>query len=260
MAVQISKFDDVSVITLLPGRKLVIACDSLGAIGPKELDQVKVSGYTVGRFACRVPLMEVIAVGARPLLVVNTLCVEPTPTGEEILSGIRDEIEAAGLDPRISITGSMEKNVPVSQTGLGVTVIGLANGDASGKGEGLRWGLGAPGDTVVVVGMPKVGSEVRLGDNEIADIPTLLRVADYPSAGDILPVGSSGILSEARKMARRSGLLFVPNPGSEIDLEKSAGPSTCLLVSLPSGKWADFCEHLAPTGRPCFEVGRLVAK
>lgn len=268
------QLDDVTLLTPPPGWRVVVATDSVGAIGPKELDQVKVDGYVVGRFACRVPLMEIMAIGGVPVLVVNTLCVEPEPAGERITAGVSDEVREAGLDPAVVLTGSSEKNVATSQTGLGVTVIGLIppatkDGFAAGYHQpgrapgtcesqrGLRWGRSRKGDLVVCIGRPKVGSEVRLGDEEIADIPTLRRLLSFPELGDAIPVGSAGISSEARKLARRSGNGFIESSQPDLDYSKSGGPATCLLATVEPKHWPALSEFMAITGRPCRVVGRI---
>lgn len=251
VAPAVARYGDVSVLELPSGPRLAVACDSLGAIGPKEHDRVRVPGYVVGRFACRVPLMELLALGAGPFLVVCALCVEPEPAGAEIIRGARDELVAAGLDPAAALTGSTEKNVPTSQTGVGVTALGIV-GD-------LRWGRGRPGDLVVAVGRPKVGAAVRLDDPELADIPALKAALACPACGDAVPVGSRGIGAEARDLARRSGCGFVAaaEPGVAIDLEASAGPATCFLVTVSTAGRADLMRRLAALGRPTVAIGCL---
>ena len=245
--------DDVALVTL--GRDLLaVACDSCAGAGDKPGDAVPATPYVVGRFTCRVPLLEVLAVGAQPILVVATMGVEPEPAGARMLAGIRDEARLAGVtDDGILI--STEKNIPVSQTALGVTVLARADPGS------LRYGRGQPGQMVVAVGNPKVGREVRLDDTEIADIPTLRLALDFPLVGDAIPVGSRGIATEATRLARRAGLDFRPRPEpGTVDLVKSAGPASCFLVSLPAEAWREFARHMAPSGRPCYPVGTLVAR
>ncbi|NLN15929.1 MAG: alpha-ribazole-5-phosphate synthase, partial [Firmicutes bacterium] len=84
MVPKVRQLRDVTVIDMADGSLLVVACDSLGAIGSKENDLVKVPGYVVGRMTSRVALLEVMSTGARPLVLINALAVEMTPTGEEI--------------------------------------------------------------------------------------------------------------------------------------------------------------------------------
>lgn len=206
---------------------MVIGCDSAGGIGPKLLDRVKVDGYTVGRFTARVALMETLSVGAEPFCLVNTLTVEPKPTGIQIVKGIRHEARHARLDPRIVITGSSEKNVSVSQTGVGVTVLGLATY------RSLKVGRCRPGDAIVAVGLPHVGGEVMLGEKrgrivETRDVRNLLNLR---FVHEIIPVGSQGISHEAQTMAKDSNLRFTLRAGLKLDVRKSAGPATVALCA-----------------------------
>lgn len=214
---------DLTVLDLPGGDRLVIACDAAGGIGPKEQDRVRVPGYVLGRFTARVALMEVVAGGGQPVVLVNTCSVEPEPTGREIMRGVLDEAALAGLD-RDAVTGSFEKNVTTVQTGIGVTAVALANGPLRNA---------APGDLVVAVGRPKVGNEVSLDDPDIVDLTAVIRLSRDAAIHDLLPVGSRGIAAEVLDLASAAGLvpeLLPPEPGW--DLEKSAGPSTCCLVAV----------------------------
>ena len=163
VSLPVEKVRDLTLLRLPGDLVLVIACDSAGGIGPKERDVVKVPGYVLGRFTARVALMEVLASGALPAVVVSTLSVEPEPVGREIMAGVEEEARESGLDPRRAVTGSSEKNTPTCQTGLGITAIGMAREDE------LRFGRSVRGDAVMCVGVPKVGDQVRLGDPDIAD-------------------------------------------------------------------------------------------
>jgi hypothetical protein len=232
------KYRDLSLIDLDGERTLVIACDSTGAIGPKPLDVVQVPGYVLGRFTARVALMEVVAAGAWPICVVNTLCVEPQPSGEEICLGVADEIRELGLDPEKLLTGSMEKNMPTSQSGLGVTVIGLA------KQKALKIGAVHKGDSVALIGLPKVGGEVSLVDQEIADLNTVWALTNAPNIKEIVPVGSRGVLAEAQDLAHIYGLELKVQE-SAIDLDKSAGPATCLLAVGNQDSIKNICSTLS---------------
>lgn len=244
-------WDDVVTIQG-PEGVLVVACDSCAGAGDKPQDRVRVAPYVVGRFAGRVPLLETLAVGAEPFLIVVTLGVEPEPTGAALLAGVREEALLAGV-PRTNLLLSTEKNIPTCQTSLGVTVLARAP-----TGQPLRFGRARAGFLVAAVGLPKVGKEVGLRDPEIVDIPTLRRALAFPYLADVVPVGSGGIRREAEKMGRRAGLRFIPCPG-EVDLEKSAGPATCFLAAVPPDGWEEFRRHLSPTGRPCHRVGQLLA-
>jgi len=242
---------DVVLLPLGTGELLAVACDSAGGIGDKEQDGVRVGGYVLGRFTARVALAEVLAVGARPLLIVNTLSVEWDPAGREIWRGIRDEAAVLGLDPERAITGSSEENVVTCQTGIGVTVIGRTTSSA------LRLPCARPGDVLVSVGRPKVGAAVSLGDPDIADLSTLLTLLAQPWVKDIIPVGSRGIAHEAGLMAEPAGGCFLPEADCPIDLTMSAGPATCLVAAVPPGRLADLRRLVRP---PIYPIGRLAAR
>jgi hypothetical protein len=171
--------------------------------------------------------MEALSVGASPICIVNTLAVEPEPTGARIIEGIRAEVRRARLDRRIVITGSTEKNVPVSQTGVGVTVVGIVTP------RSLKVGQSKPGDVVVAVGLPHVRDKVILGEKErrIADTKDVLSLLDLNFIHDIIPVGSQGILHEAKTIAEDSDLRFTLRLRGEVDVRKSAGPGTVLLCT-----------------------------
>lgn len=219
------QFRDLTLAEWSAGDILVIACDSLGAIGEKELDQVRASYRALGSYTARVPLMEVLAAGAEPLVVVNTLCMEMDPGGISVIAGINDELELAGLAGQVAVTGSTEENMLTRQSGVGVTVIGKA-----AKSE-LRLGRSQAGDLVVCLGVPLVGEEVLQSAKQAnpALVKDLLRL---PWIRELLPVGSKGILYEAGELARWSGHNLVLCRDCSVDLSKSAGPATCLLAAM----------------------------
>ncbi len=218
---------DVQLIRLDRRKVLVVSCDSSGAIGSKPLDQVKCPPEIVGKFAARVALMEVFATGARPICVAAPLAVEPTPTGKRILKGIRSEMKYAGLDSHTPIIESTEKNFKTKQTGVGVTVLGLSNPSS------LKIGRCMAGDGVFALGAPCVGAKVLSGERrhiiaDPRDVSTLLR---YGFVHEVIPVGSTGIMHEAKVMAKDSGLRFRPDNYEQNTLTESAGPATVILYA-----------------------------
>ncbi|MBS3976093.1 MAG: selenophosphate synthase [Syntrophomonadaceae bacterium] len=222
----IRRIRDLVLIELGLGNCLVIACDSSGAIGPKKGDVIQVPGYLVGRLITRVALMEVMAAGARPVSIVDTLSVEMHPTGAAILRGVFDEAMAAGLNPEQVVTGSTEENIPTHQTAMGLTVIGLA-----GPGE-LRLGNALAGDLLICVGLPKVGHEVTLDDPMTMDLKILKTLLAVPGVNELLPIGSKGIAYEAGQLAETAGLTINWHKTETLDLTKSAGPATCLIAAV----------------------------
>lgn len=241
---------DVLIFETEHGEVMVIGCDSAGGIGPKTLDKIKVDGYTLGKFTARVALMEVLSTGAKPVCIVNTLSVEPEPTGNDIIRGVKDEAKEAGLDPKLAVTGSSEKNITVEQTGMGVTVIGMI------RKEFLKIGLSKPKDVVAAIGVPCVGNEVVPAEKErkIADTSDNLKLLGINFIHGIIPVGSEGIVHEIKTIAKESTLKFKLPDQLKVDVEKSAGPATVILASLPNSK---FTELKKVIGKPISIVGYL---
>ena len=241
---------DVLIFEFENGKVMVIGCDSAGGIGPKPLDKVRVDGYTLGKFTARVAIMEVLSTGAKPICLVDTLSVEPEPTGIEIIKGVRDEAKEAGLDPKLAVTGSSEKNISVEQTGIGVTVIGMT------RKEFLRIGVSQPKDVVVAVGTPCVGDEVVLAEKErkTADTNDIIKLLDIDFIHEIVPVGSEGIAHEIGTMAKESNLRFKLSDQLKVDVKKSAGPATVILASLPNSKLTELKRAIS---KPINIVGHL---
>lgn len=229
---QIKTNRDVLLFELLNNQLLVVACDSSGGIGPKPLDKIKVNGIILGKFTARSALMEVLSVGATPICIVDALGVEPAPLGAEILAGIREEANLAGLNPDLAVTGSTEKNIIVEQTGIGVTAIGTCHKDQ------LNIGTSQPDDLVVAIGMPCVGDQVLIAESEgkIAETTDLLELLKLEFIHEVIPVGSTGILHELQTLSQSAELHYKLTEQTIVDVHKSAGPSTVLLAALPKDK------------------------
>ena len=247
---RLERIRDLLIYNMPDGAALVVSCDSAGAIGPKGRDVIATSGYVLGRYITRVALMELIACGAQPILVVDALCVERDPTGDEIIKGVRDEAALAGLDPEMAVTGSTEENIATSQTGIGIAAIGIAE-----RSE-LRLGRASVGDALVCIGVAKVGNEVTLDDPEIVDLGAVRALANIEWVHEIVPVGSRGIRAEAEDLAETNGLRFRVKPGAHLDLDKSAGPATCVVAACDDAHWQELS---AMIGKPVFMVGEVEA-
>jgi selenophosphate synthetase-related protein len=226
---------DVSILKVPTGHAIVVGSTSSGGVGPKSMDQVKVEGRILGKFLARVALMDVAATGAFPLLLSATLGVEKEPTGREILEGMRSESRVLGLEPNQVLMENTEDNFETVQTGAGVTVIGFANEDE------LRLGKTSPGDWIVAIGKPKVGDEVLPAEakGEIADLKNVTLLSQKSFVHDIVPVGTFGIAYEARMMAYAVGRQLKLNEAKGLDMNKSAGPATVVLITMNPDKFEE---------------------
>ncbi|MGC3954392.1 MAG: AIR synthase related protein [Propionicimonas sp.] len=228
---------------------LVVACDSIGGIGPGPADTVAAEAVTVGHFALRVPLLEVLCAGARPVAVVDALCLAYEPTGRVMIDEIRRLAAEAGVPPG-AVTGSTEENVPTRATGIGVTVLGRL---ASGTGVG---GGSQPGDVVVCAGLPLSAPRDQIVIGHPGQVP-VAAVRAVLAAGlthDALPVGSKGVAWEAGELAASAGLGLEWLP-SGISRTDSGGPASCVLFSCPPSVVERLAGLVAPA--PLTVVARL---
>ena len=228
---------DVEVAFINSEQYLVAACDSCGAIGMKELDELKIPWSITGRFTARVVLLEVLSTGAVPKMMTVAISNEPYPTGDEILKGVKEELASAELTLPLAI--STEKNMTTQQTGLGISAIGVAE-----KNQ-LRIGSSLPGDVIYCLGLPKVGPEVsNPEDSEIVQIKHIRVLLANGAIHDIIPVGSKGIRKEAQQLANTINSRLIVEPTCILDLDKSAGPSTCLIFSSLSPLSVEFTSSI----------------
>jgi len=244
---------DVLLLPIAPSRLLVASCDAAGGIGSKPRDRVRAAARLVGKMTARVALMELLATGADPLAIVGTFAVEPKPTANLMIEGVKDELRNARLTG-LRMLCSSEKNVRVEQTGLGITALGIVSD------SGLRIGRSRDGDEIVAVGEPFVGREVIRAEKNQKTASTLdvVKLRKNPSVRELIPVGSRGILCEARVIAEDSKLVFEPYGSSQLDLVKSAGPATVLLCSVSGGNSIKLKKALGR--KPNRTIGKLRAK
>jgi len=205
---------------------LVIAADSVGGIGPKPADTVHADSRTVAHFALRVPLLEVICAGARPLAVIDNLCVELDPTGAPMIEEIRRLAAEAGVEP-LAVTGSTEENVETRATGIGVTVIGRA---AAGD---LLSGRSRSGDVVLCAGLPLSAphDELWIGHPGQVKAASVAAVVASGLVHDALPVGSRGVAWEVAELAESAGLVAQWLEPAGVSPIASGGPASCVLFS-----------------------------
>ena len=238
---------DVEVIDTGSGISLVIACDSCGSVGSKELDLIKAPPAIVGRLTARTVLMELVSVGALPAAMTVSICAEPNPTGDEILIGIKRELQVSGLSG-VKLVVSSEKNFETRQTGLGIGATGIC------KAGDLKIAQSGAADKVFCLGVPRLGDEIiTSGCMDIINSGTLSQLRPHPLIHDILPVGSRGIRAEAELLANMSNTIFEAVESCKLDLEKSAGPSTCVLFS--SSQSIEEFNHLE-----IYQIGQLNLK
>jgi hypothetical protein len=207
---------DAAVVELMNGY-LVNTCDSAGGIGELETDVLKVDIQTVALATLKVALLENMTLGTN-ILSVNATFMNSPKYVQPAIDALNDFLKKW----KIPIVLSTEKNFSTVQTGVGIGVVGFS--------KGLRVGGAKPGYGVYVIGIPEVGKEVIKDEKEAASFEDILELMESKSVGEIIPVGSSGIMKEAKLLAQNSNLNFVSKPDMDEEwMHKSAGPVTCAV-------------------------------
>lgn len=220
-------FRDLTILRLNDTQTLVISCDSCGGIGEKVSDVIQVSPEITGYYTALVTLAEILAVGARPIFLINTLAAEMNPTGITLNEGIKKALKEINLSEETLITGSTEENMPMIQTAMGLTAVGIV--------EGHPWDpeICYEGWDLYVVGNPKVGPAVAEDNGKtILTLPDYMSLSQFPGKKELLPVGSKGIRYEAELMAQMSGLQIGWEKNFSLDITASAGPATCAVIAM----------------------------
>lgn len=216
---------DCLVLEIHPGELLVITCDSIGAIGNKEKDVVKVTPEHTGHETAKVALGEMIALGAAPVAISDGLSVEMEPTGRRIMAGIQEAIDELP-EYDIAMTGSCEDNMPTLQTGAGITVVGMVSR------KDLFYQITRPGNVALLMGRPLFGKDFSAHLDAALRLPDYRMIRKIPYVKEMVPVGSHGALFEAEKIAADNGLVFKEYDNLPFDIRQSGGPASCCVITV----------------------------
>jgi len=197
------------------GNGFVVTTDNSGGIGEKEADIVSAPNDVVSYFAARVAMLEQWAVHAE----VESVIIQNfsgDAAWQAYVNGVENILEEVGLTS-IQISGSSETNMELMQSAMAVTMIGSITKEAISE---VTW---------FIYGQPFVGSEVLDHFEAIADLKKVKEALSSGLVKKIWPVGSKGIQAEARALFADVSLCVQ----SELDVEKSAGPSTVVFIGVP---------------------------
>ncbi|WP_125153186.1 AIR synthase related protein [Clostridium rectalis] len=223
----IKKVRDLTLISIDKEKVMVVACDGAGGIGKKEGDTFKTDPFYAAKFTARVALMEVICCKAKIVTLTNVVCNEMEPTGSRVIEGITKELEALGLNINV-LNGSTEENFKTLSTGIGVTVIGLANTNE------IKVNKAKDNDIIISLGLPKLGTEMSSldYDSEIVNYNQINKLLEMEDVHEIVPVGSKGILYESEKLAENNSLNLILKNNLSIDIRRTAGPASVIIASI----------------------------
>ncbi|WP_390284081.1 hypothetical protein [Ureibacillus sp. GCM10028918] len=205
--------------------KTVVTMDNSGCIGEKELDEVHVSNELTAYYTMRVALLEQWCAGAEPINIFLS-----NFTGDKAWADYEKGIQAAFDEVGSAmpvINGSTESNFKSLQSGISLMIIGKVLYEISK--ENLLW---------FVVGKPLVGQEVINESEHVAKLKEIHNLIQLKIAKKIWPVGSKGILSELERI--------FPDRKFEcsLDLHKSSGPATSVIVGISHDKLEEFKNQL----------------
>ncbi|WP_156289609.1 ATP-binding protein [Oceanobacillus salinisoli] len=214
---------DALYISIGQEEQLVITSDNSGSVGMREQDTVKVPYKTVSFYSFRVAIMECMASGAKPIsVVIQNFC--GNEAWDEIASGVRKGLSELDME-NVPITGSTESNFSLSQSAMGLIVIGKRSILSSMEQNDLQH------QNVALIGLPLVGDEVVSQADMIAPLSIFKEICGVRGV-TVWPVGSKGVLHELERMFPGFDKNRVTS-SSKVDLIKSGGPSTSFLVAYP---------------------------
>lgn len=203
---------DIIVSPLNKTQKLIISTDCSGSCGELQLDTIKVSYELMAYYTARVPFMEVMSVKATPVAYTVSNFIK---TGYDAIHlGINKVLNELNLSHLPNIT-STETNFKMVQSAMGISVIGTMEGKINDNASNLSFAC---------IGSPLVGDEVIGNSNKMIKLSTFTELVNDKKAIKLLPTGSKGIGYKLKKVFNIDAL------SSDVDLNKSAGPSTCILL------------------------------
>lgn len=192
----------------------VVTTDNSGGIGEKQADLVFAHNEVVSYFAARVALLEQWAASSQvESVIIHNF--SGKAAWQDYVQGINRLLKEVDLESVI-VTGSSETNMELLQSAMSVTMIGV---EREAVNSDVTW---------FIYGQPFVGSDVLENSNAIADLKKVKIALDNGWVSNIWPVGSKGIQEEVR-ILYANDKVFVQ---SDVDVEKSAGPSTVVLIGV----------------------------
>ncbi|XMB85774.1 ATP-binding protein [Mycoplasmatota bacterium WC44] len=217
---------DAMIIPISDKEELVITTDCSGGVGQSEDDIVKVPYEVVAYFTTRVALMELLSVGAKPIC--YTLSNLTTDGYQNIHHGVLKALNEVDISNLENISSS-ETNFELKQSGLGISFIGKRSKTHVDKIDNLLY---------AVIGYPLVGDEVVDNPEKIVSLEMFKRLVGDKRIVDILPVGSKGIKFEMKEVFNKTVIK------SELDMIKSSGPSTCIIISFEDRFYSELQSEL----------------
>lgn len=189
---------------------IIITTDNAGSIGEKELDNVKAPYDILSYLTTRNAVMENLSHNTLiKAIIFHNYCGDESYA--KINEGINKIITELGYD--VPVSSSTESNFTMSESAFGVTVIG----------ESSKY-IKFPYNKYAVVGKPLVGNEVLQNKKEMITLKECISLINNPNVSRVFTVGSKGIKDRLQTIIKKD------LKTTQIDMSKSAGPSTCVII------------------------------
>ena len=205
---------DAVIIDLDNKHELVITTDGCTGVGNLKEDLFPLEIKEVAWTACKVALMELISLGARPVgYAFNHIAA--LEDHKETEAGVEKCLRDFGFIniPHIS---SSEKNFKVHQTTITIALTGIR--------EKRKKPVCSNG-VYILIGEPLVGLEVLENPDKMILPEEFIKLIEVEGVYEVIPVGSHGVEWELSQFGVRPKAVG-------IDLKKSAGPSSCVIAEV----------------------------
>ncbi|MCD6410063.1 MAG: ribbon-helix-helix protein, CopG family [Candidatus Verstraetearchaeota archaeon] len=213
---------------------LGLSFTSLGGVGEKPLDQLKVPSYLVGQIMARSVLLELISLNMWPKGLLLSICMEPSEESFSMVKGASKELQEIGLNPAESLHVNYEEYFKPQQTAASFTAYSVAHTPA------LKIGSSSPGDILVLAGRKAVGSEILKlhQEGKLITCKMVSLLAKAPYVKELIPLDSKGLTYAANELAKASGLQAKLKARKAL-LNSPFGPCAALLLSVDPSREED---------------------
>ena len=189
---------------------LIITIDNAGSIGEKKNDTITTNYETLAYYTLRTALIENIVQYTKVIgMTFANFCGDDNH--KAIIKGISKIEEEIGY--KIPFISSSESNFDMKESALSFTCIGQKKYH---KKQNFT--------NVAIIGKPLLGNEIIEKHNEIVSIEEIIALLESENVSKVISTGSKGIKLKIKEK------LSIECESCEIDLSKSAGPSTCVVV------------------------------
>jgi hypothetical protein len=189
---------------------IIITTDNAGSVGEKVLDSVKTSYDILAYHTLKNAVMENLSYKTKIIgITMSNFCGDNEYL--KLQTGVSNLIKELGYD--VEVLTSSESNFIMTESAFGVTVIGLQQPHQEERYTNYA-----------VIGKPLVGSDVIDQSEYVATFSDFLYLLNHDNVSSIKTVGSKGIQDRGKEDFN------ITFDSSDINVFKSAGPSTCLLI------------------------------